>query len=76
MQLYQQHNLLLTVTLVVLLLISNKGDSSSNNTVAGVVDTGSAGSGSGHSHNMSATFSGDATSVIQPYLALIYIIKT
>ena len=34
------------------------------------------GSGSGHSHNMSATFSGDATSVLQPYLALIYIIKT
>jgi microcystin-dependent protein len=34
------------------------------------------GSSSGHSHNMSATFAGDATSVIQPYLALIYIIKT
>ena len=30
----------------------------------------------GHSHNMSANFSGDATSVVQPYLALIYIIKT
>ena len=38
--------------------------------------TNSAGSGGGHSHNMSATFSGDATSVLQPYLALIYIIKT
>ena len=38
--------------------------------------TGSAGSGTGHSHNMSATFSGDATSVVQPYLAVIYIIKT
>jgi microcystin-dependent protein len=35
-----------------------------------------AGSGSGHAHNMSANFSGDATSVIQPYLAIIYIIKT
>ena len=34
------------------------------------------GSSSGHSHNMSATFSGDSTSVLQPYLALIYIIKT
>ena len=34
------------------------------------------GSGTGHSHNMSATFSGDATSVVQPYLAVIYIIKT
>jgi len=38
--------------------------------------TGSAGSGSGHSHNMSANFSGDATSVLQPYLTIIYIIKT
>ena len=35
-----------------------------------------AGSGSGHSHNMSATFTGDSTSVLQPYLAVIYIIKT
>jgi microcystin-dependent protein len=39
-------------------------------------NTGSTGSGTGHSHNMSATFSGDATSVLQPYLTLIYIIKT
>ena len=38
--------------------------------------TSNAGSGTGHSHNMSATFSGSATSVLQPYLALIYIIKT
>ena len=37
---------------------------------------GSSGSGGGHSHNMSATFSGDATSVLQPYLTIIYIIKT
>jgi len=36
----------------------------------------SQGSGQGHSHNMSATFSGDATSVVQPYLTIIYIIKT
>ena len=35
-----------------------------------------AGSGSGHTHNMSATFSGDSTSVLQPYLTIIYIIKT
>ena len=39
-------------------------------------NTGSAGSGTGHSHNMSATFTGDSTSVLQPYIALIYIIKT
>ena len=39
-------------------------------------NTGNAGSGTGHSHNMSATFSGDATSVVQPFLTVIYIIKT
>ena len=38
--------------------------------------TGSTGSGTGHQHNMSATFTGDSTSVVQPYLAVIYIIKT
>jgi microcystin-dependent protein len=38
--------------------------------------TSNTGSGSGHAHNMSANFSGDATSVLQPYLTLIYIIKT
>ena len=38
--------------------------------------TGNTGSGGGHSHNMSANFSGDATSVVQPYLTIIYIIKT
>ena len=38
--------------------------------------SGNAGSGTGHSHNMSATFTGDATSVVQPYLTVIYIIKT
>tara|TARA_R100001509_G_scaffold160837_1_gene129142 strand:+ start:1151 stop:1726 length:576 start_codon:yes stop_codon:yes gene_type:complete len=38
--------------------------------------TSSAGSGTGHSHNMSATFTGDATSVLQPFLTVIYIIKT
>lgn len=34
------------------------------------------GGGGGHSHNMSANFTGDATSVVQPYLTVIYIIKT
>ena len=37
---------------------------------------GSTGSGNAHSHNMSANFTGDATSVVQPYLTIIYIIKT
>ena len=49
-----------------------------NNSIrSGNIDiVGNTGSGSGHSHNMSANFSGDATSVLQPYLAVIYIIKT
>ena len=47
---------------------SGLSDSSAN--------TGNTGSGSGHSHNMSATFTGSATSVVQPYLTIIYIIKT
>ena len=38
-------------------------------------NTGSAGGGGAHQHNMSANFSGDATSVLQPYVALMYIIK-
>ena len=45
-------------------------------TGASSTTTGNEGSGTGHSHNMSATFSGDSTSVLQPYIALIYIIKT
>ena len=42
----------------------------------GASNTVAAGSGQGHQHNMSATFSGSATSVVQPYLTVIYIIKT
>jgi microcystin-dependent protein len=42
----------------------------------GTGNTANAGSGTGHSHNMSATFSGDATSVVQPYVTVMYIIKT
>jgi len=38
--------------------------------------TGNRGDGGGHSHNMSANFAGDATSVVQPYLTVLYIIKT
>ena len=42
------------------------------------IPTNNAGSGAGHSHNMSATFSGSAVNaaIVQPYLTLIYIIKT
>jgi len=34
------------------------------------------GSGGGHSHPVSINFSGNANSVLQPYLTLLYIIKT
>jgi len=42
----------------------------------GTLNTNATGSGSGHSHNMSANFSGSSTSIVQPYLTVIYIIKT
>ena len=42
----------------------------------GTANTNNTGSGTGHSHNMSANFTGDATSVVQPYLTIIYVIKT
>ena len=51
-------------------------ESASNLYVSKPGDTQSSGSGQGHSHNMSANFTGDATSVLQPYLTIIYIIKT
>ena len=47
-----------------------------NTTGATPGSTGASGSGSGHSHNMSANFAGSANSVLQPYLTLLYIIKT
>ena len=34
------------------------------------------GGGGAHSHPLSANFTGDATSVLQPYVTLMYIIKT
>ena len=34
------------------------------------------GGGLSHDHTLSANFSGSANSVLQPYLVLIYIIKT
>lgn len=38
--------------------------------------TSSAGGGQSHNHTLSANFSGTANSVLQPYLVLMYIIKT
>jgi len=42
----------------------------------GSVSTGNTGGGQSHDHNLSANFVGSANSVLQPYLVLIYIIKT
>jgi microcystin-dependent protein len=47
-----------------------------NEASAITLNVNSTGSGQGHQHNMSANFAGDANSVLQPYLTLIYIIKT
>jgi microcystin-dependent protein len=47
-----------------------------NNVITATSPTSNSGSGQGHSHNMSANFSGSANSVLQPFLTLIYIIKT
>jgi len=43
---------------------------------AGGGNTGSTGGGQSHDHTLSANFVGSANSVLQPYLVLIYIIKT
>jgi microcystin-dependent protein len=42
----------------------------------GSTTTGSTGGGQGHTHTLSATFTGSASSVLQPGLVLNYIIKT
>jgi len=39
-------------------------------------NTGSTGGGGAHGHSFSGTFTGGADSVLQPYLVLVYIIKT
>jgi microcystin-dependent protein len=40
------------------------------------VNSSSTGGGGSHDHTLSGTFTGTASSVLQPYLVLIYIIKT
>jgi hypothetical protein len=42
----------------------------------GMGNSGATGGGGSHDHTLSANFIGNATSVLQPYLTLIYIIKT
>jgi len=55
-----------------------RGPLNSNPAYAGSGNTNNTGSSSGHTHNMSASFSGSAVNaaIVQPYLTLIYIIKT
>ena len=43
---------------------------------ANMGSTGATGGGQSHDHTLSANFVGSANSVLQPYLVLIYIIKT
>ena len=40
------------------------------------MNTSNTGGGQSHDHTLSANFVGSANSVLQPYLVLIYIIKT
>ena len=47
-----------------------------NQSFAGSGSTGNTGGGQSHDHTLSANFVGSANSVLQPYLVLIYIIKT
>jgi hypothetical protein len=42
----------------------------------GCASTSNTGGGQSHDHTLSANFVGSANSVLQPYLVLIYIIKT
>jgi len=42
----------------------------------GGTTTGNTGGAGSHSHNLSANFVGSAKSILQPFLVLIYIIKT
>ena len=55
------------------------GIGGSSNPVAanpGSLNSGNTGGGQSHDHTLSANFVGSANSVLQPYLVLIYIIKT
>jgi hypothetical protein len=54
-------------------------DAESGGTRLGSSSTSSVGSGSSHNHNLTvnaSSFTGDANSVLQPFLTSIYIIKT
>ena len=52
------------------------GSQYANNPTGSARTSSNTGGGQSHDHTLSANFSGSANSVLQPYLVLIYIIKT
>lgn len=54
----------------------NGNGSTPSQVASGGGSTGSTGGGGAHSHPLSASFTGDSSSVLQPYLTVMYIIKT
>ena len=52
------------------------GPSNTTNGPFQTITVNNTGGGQSHNHNLSANFVGSANSVLQPYLVLIYIIKT
>jgi microcystin-dependent protein len=52
------------------------GNVFNTNDATPAISVNNAGGGQSHTHNLSATFTGSANSVLQPYLVLNYIIKT
>jgi len=54
-------------------VVTNSSNADANDST---VTTANAGGGQSHDHTLSANFTGSANSVLQPYLVLIYIIKT
>ena len=47
-----------------------------NYNAGGVTNSGPAGGGGSHTHSMGGSFTGNAESVLQPFLTMVYIIKT
>ena len=56
--------------------MGSQSESSSPSAGRSSTNSGSAGGGSGHTHTVSGTFSGSSQSTLQPYVTLLYIIKT
>jgi len=55
---------------------SSTGGSNPQVSPGAVTNTPSTGGGGAHNHPVSANFSGDSNSVLQPYITMVYIIKT